>query len=322
MTKACVYLLSFAMFLLEGSLLPEAFSPPLRSKSGHSRPEGTRLHMAVTPIGPFCPFRSSAATALDSSMETVKAAGPEFASELTRIQLDMSAGQLPDPERLLRVADGLEEAVSQWETLITRLRLSQDFQTREYAKLTQAHLDTHGVTVDSIASMMRWQAGCMRAMGQNTPPPMPPPDLDLEKLMSQDSSKEKPSITAMSAAESITTSPFSPDCPAFESPNVREEYEALCRDHNALIEFGGKFESFDPLGKIRFLDEMEKIEDRWDVFFARFSLMGFLDKQYVKQCNQFLASMGMNEEEYRKLLKKCHKMMRREAEAERDRFAS
>ena len=298
----------------------DAFVSVETSRRASSLPS---LKMAVTPIGPFCPFRSDTADAMEPSVEDIQKTGPEFASEMARIQLDIQTGNTPDTDRLMRVADGLEHAVSQWETLITRLRLSEDFQTREYAKLTQAHLDTHGVTVDSVAAMMRWQAGCMRAMGQNTPPPMPPPEMDLEKLMAQANSDTKaPSITAMSAAQSITASPFSPDCPAFDSPNVKEEYEALCRDHIALIKFGAKFESFDPLGKIRYLDEVEKIEERWDVFFTRFSLMGHLDKRYLDQCDQYLASMGMTEKEYRNLLKKAHVMMRNEAEMERSRFST
>ena len=286
-------------------------------RSTHHRP----LRMALTPVGPFCPFRSSTAVEMEPKMEAMNAAGPEFATEMARVQLEMQTGQMPDPHRLLTVADGLENAVDQWERLLARLRLSQDFQTREYAKLTQAHLDTHGLTVESVAAMMRWQAGCMKAMAQNTPPPMPPPDMDLAKLMAQEQqngNKKNPSITAMSAAEKITLSPFSPDAKAFESPTVKEEYEALCRDHMALIEFGGKYDTFDPLGKLRYLDEIEKIQDRWDVFFARFRLLGALDSGYVQQCNDFLESMGLNEEDYRKLLQKCHEIMRQEAETERN----
>jgi hypothetical protein len=255
-------------------------------------------------------------------MEAVNAAGPEFAKEMTKIQLDMSIGEMPDPERLHRVADGLEQAVDQWESLVARLRLSSDFQTREYAKLTQAHLQSHGMTVDGIASMIRWQAGCMRAMANNTPPPMPPAHMDLEQLMNNNQQREKPSITAMAAAETITVSPFSKNSPAFEAPNVKQEHDTLCRDHRNLIEFGAKYDSFDPLGKFYYLDEIEKIEDRWDVFFTRFKLMGQLDATYLQQCDRFLASMGMNEEEYRKLLKQSHALMREEAEAERNLYVA
>lgn len=57
-----------------------------------------------------------------------------------------------------------------------------------------------------------------------------------------------------------------------------------------------------------------------DVFFARFSLMGALNDDYMKQCNEFLESMSMDEEDYRNLLKKAHQKMRSEAEAERNRL--
>ena len=60
-------------------------------------------------------------------MEALSVNGPEFAAEMTKLQLDMSMGEMPDPDRLKRVADGLEQAVDQWENLVTRLRLSFDF---------------------------------------------------------------------------------------------------------------------------------------------------------------------------------------------------
>jgi hypothetical protein len=278
------------------------------------------LHMAVTPIGPFCPFRSSAAVSMEPKMEAMSAAGPKLHEDIARVQLDMQTGQMPDPERLIKVAEGLEAAVHQWETLHARLRLSQDFQTREFGKLTQAHLEAYGVTVTGLVAMMRWQSGCMKAMARNTPPPMPPRELDLAKMMAQDSNrKPAPSVAAMTAAEKINRPPFSPNSKVFDSPNVKGEYEALCRDHMALVEFGGNYETFDPLGKLRYLDEVEKIEERWDIFFARFKLLGELDAAYIDQCNEFLASMGMTEDDYRKLLKKCHQIMREEAEIERNR---
>lgn len=239
--------------------------------------------------------------------------------EMTKIQLDLQTGNMPEPDRLRKVATGLDAAVTEWESLMTRLRLSSDFQTREYAKLTQALLETHGMTTDGIAKMMRWQSGCMMAMANNSPPPMIPPELDLMKLMQQsESQKQPPSITSMTAAEKITANPFTGEEDVFESPNIRTEYENLCRDHSALIEMGASYANFDPSGKIAFIDEMEKIEDRWDVFFARFQLLGKMNKTFIRQCNDFLSSMGMDEEQYRKLLKKAHQIMREDAERERN----
>ena len=282
----------------------------------------TRLEMALTPIGPFCPFRRKAGEDIDPTVEEMNQLSPDFATEMTRFQLDIQMGKTPEPERLRTVAGGINQAVDQWETLVTRLRFSTDFQTREYAKLTQAHLSNHGMTVESVGSMMRWQAGCMLAMADNTPPPMPPPDLDLSKMIEQaeqGDNKSSPSISAMAAAEQISSPPFK-DAKALESPTVKAEYEKLCQDHSGLIEFGSKYDTFDPLGKLRYLDEIEKIEERWDVFFTRFSLMGEMNEDYLRQCNAFLDSMSMNETEYRSLLKKSHQIMRVDAEAERSRL--
>jgi hypothetical protein len=267
---------------------------------------------------------------MEDKMERLSTKTPEFATEMTRIQLDFSLGQIPDAERLTRVADGLEREVANWEELVARLRLSSDFQTREYAKLTQAHLDQFNSTVESISAMVRWQAGCMRAMANNSPPPMPPAEVNLTMLMenqqqqslgSSDASLQQssspPSISAMAMAEKITAAPFDEES-AFGSPTVKEEYQRLCRDHMSLIELGGKYGSFDPSGKLMYLDEVEKIQDRWDVFFARFQLMGALNPKYIRQCNDFLASMNMDEVRYRNLLKRCHDLMRKEAEKERN----
>mmetsp|Transcript_29289 Transcript_29289/g.86757 ORF Transcript_29289/g.86757 Transcript_29289/m.86757 type:complete len:329 (-) Transcript_29289:152-1138(-) len=278
--------------------------------------------MAVTPIGPFCPFRSDAAVAVEPRMEGINTATPEFATEMARLQLDMQSGVAPDPERLRKVADGIESAVDEWENLLARLKLSNDFQTREYAKLTQAHLSKHGQTSDEIAVMMRWQSGCMRAMAENRPPPMPPANVDIMKMMqdaqgNSNSGSTPPSIAAMTTAEKITSAPFSEES-TFESDTVREEYEKLCRDHNALIQMGASYATFDPMGKIAFLDEIKKVEERWDIFFARFSLLGQLDKSFINQCNAFLESMGLDEQQFKELLKETHKIMREDAEKERN----
>ena len=302
-------------------LRANAFAPAL-AKIGVAKFSLTNkfeLNVALTPVGPFCPFRSEAAVDLDPKMEQLSSAQPEFSTEMARIQLDLQMGKAPDPERLKRVADDIDQAVDQWERLIVRLRLSPDFQTKEFAKLTQTHLETHGVTVESIASMMRWQAGCLRAMANYLPPPMPPPDLDLQSMMEQAQDESKgppPSITAMQAAQSITAAPFSPN--SFTSATIKEEYENLVRDHSNLIKYGAKYDEFDPLGKIAYLNEIDRIEERWDVFFARFKLMGAINNDYKKQCDQFLASMNMTEKDYRSLLKKCHDLMRNDAERERD----
>ena len=278
--------------------------------------------MALTPVGPFCPFRSEAAIDMEPRVEEMNSVTPDFAAEMARIQLDMQVGENPDPERLKRVASGINSAVDDWESLLTRLKLSNDFQTREYAKLTQAHLASHGQSVEEITSMMRWQSDCMLAMAENRPPPFPPAGIDIMKMMEDakknaESGKQAPSMSQMAAAEKITSTPFNGDEPAFNEPSVKEEYEALCRDHNDLIALGASYATFDPMGKLAYLDQIESIEERWDVFFARFSLLGQLNQVFVKQCNGFLDSMGLDENGFRQLLKDTHDIMRKDAERER-----
>ena len=296
-----------------------ALSSRWKNDLGRQSPrDDSARYMALTPVGPCCPFRSSAAQQMDPQMDKLNTATPELATEMARIQLDMQTGNTPDPDRMRKVAKGINEAVDEWEGLLTRLRLSNDFQTREYAKLTQAHLEIHGMTHESIASMMRWQSACMMAIADNVPPPMPPSDVDLMKIMEQ-SQQPPPSIAAMTAAGSIAPSnPFTGQEDVFDSPTVREEYLKLCRDHEGLIELGASYANFDPAGKIAYIDEIEKISDRWDVFFARFKLLGKLSKEFTRQCNDLLASMGMNEEQYNELLKKTHQIMRDDAEKERN----
>ena len=157
----------------------------------------------------------------------------------------------------------------------------------------------------------------MRAMALNAPPPMPPADLDLQQLMSRTAGdKPPPSMTRMSAAEQITSNPF--DKSALKTKTIRKEYEQLCSEHMNLIELGDRYSTFDPTGKIAFIDEIEKIENRWDVFFTRFSLMGALNPDFSRQCEAFLMSMNLSAGEYRTLLKRAHELMRHDAEEERN----
>ena len=83
------------------------------------------LRMAVTPVGPFCPFRSTAAIDIEPRMEQIQTATPEFALEMSRLQLDMQMGNTPDRDRMRHLAQGIDVAVDDWENLLTRLRLSQ-----------------------------------------------------------------------------------------------------------------------------------------------------------------------------------------------------
>ena len=279
----------------------------------------------VTPIGPFCPFKSSACA--DGSPIGEAMTGltqidmPKFAAEMARLQLTMQTGGEPDVARVRSLADDLVRAEGEWRTVLQRMRLSSDFQSREYFKLTQAFAERQGESLESMCLAMRWQADNMRAFADGMPPLSPPPGLNLEKMMMQ---QQQPGGAAaanpmaqVSAAQAVDSTPFTGREAAFESDVVREEYEGLCRDHAATVKLGEMYGSFDPLGKLAFLDALEAIEGRWDVFFSRFALMGALNPTFKEQTDAFLSSMGMDASTYREVLREAHDIMRKEAEQER-----
>ena len=88
----------------------------------------------ITPIGPFCPIRSSACAVdgvLDKGFGSLTGTAGSFAMEMKRMELDAQAGNAPEPDRMAKLADDLDSAHEAWEALLTRLRLSTDFQSRE-----------------------------------------------------------------------------------------------------------------------------------------------------------------------------------------------
>jgi hypothetical protein len=285
----------------------------------------------VTPIGPFCPFRSKV-TAYDSSAMSDMAAlsqkkMPRFATEMARLELTMANGGEPDLDAVRSMASDLAEAEREWRTMLDRMRLTNDFQSREYYQMTAAWSERQGESLETVGLMMRWQADCMEAFADGRPPLPPPPGIDLEKLARQKQQQMEAGgaggggagslIAQVSAASSINSSPFTGEEAAFSSPVVKEEYQALCRDHASTITLGSDYGSFDALGKLAYLDALEAIEARWDTFFARFDLLKCLNDEFKEQSERYLGSMGMSTQTFREVLGAAHDLMRAAAEEER-----
>ena len=204
----------------------------------------------ITPIGPFCPFKSTACAVggpLGTKMDGLTNVDmPAFASEMARLQLTMQMGGEPDMGRVGKLADDLDRALQNWDESLQRMRLSTDFQALEYFKMTTAYAETQGESLDSISLMMRWQCDNMKAFANGGVPQPPPPGIDLGKMMEkqQSGAQQGNPMAQMSAAEAVTTTPFTGDEPAFQTDVVREEYEKLCRDHASTIRLGEGFGSF------------------------------------------------------------------------------
>ena len=59
--------------------------------------------MNITPIGPFCPFRSEACRLdgnVDTGMGSLTSKSTSFMADMARLQLESQMGTEPDPERV------------------------------------------------------------------------------------------------------------------------------------------------------------------------------------------------------------------------------
>jgi len=273
------------------------------------------LEMAFTPVGPFCPFRSSKADQMDAQLDELQSKmkiESDFREELVDIQGAIEGGSDPGQGRLLHAASKMDFIVEDWEKAFSALHLSPDYQTREFILFSSAQMVNMGSDLLVAAKLMKWQAGCLRALAWNTPPPLPPSDIDLEQFLTR--SERRPPVPSFDVG-SIKEPPFLKDALA-ESELIAREHAQLCADHAGLIELGANYDTFDQSGKLSYIDEIERIEERWDILYARFGLMGKLNKGFSKKCTEFLSCMQMNEQDYRELLKQTHNAMREAARLE------
>jgi len=120
--------------------------------------------------------------------------------------------------------------------------------------------------------------------------------------------------TLLSQPAPVTALPFADDSAALRSDVVREEFAALTADHRGLIEMGADFGSWDGFGQAMFLDRVDAIEERWNVFLGRFKLLGDLNPEFLEQTEAFLAGIGLSTEEYLELHQQSHARLREAAE--------
>ena len=71
------------------------------------------------------------------------------------------------------------------------------------------------------------------------------------------------------------------------------------------------------LGNVAHVDAVEAIEERWDVFYGRATLMGSISAEFKAQTDAYLQAINLDVDGFRALLKKAHDKIRADAEAER-----
>jgi len=226
-------------------------------------------------------------------------------------------GVKPDPAYVASLADEMSQTEARWRAMLTRMRFATDFQSLEYFQVTNAWLSRQGQDRETVGLMLKWRADALRALSRGQPPPPPPPGLNLTKASAQSAPQKKIGQDLM-ARESINVGPFTGQEHVFDSEVVRSEYEQLVNDHEGIITLGEQFGTFDPVGKLAYLDALEAIEGRWDVFYSRFELLDAINPVFKQQTTALLESMGMSTEVFREVLEASHALIRKDAEAQRE----
>mmetsp|Transcript_6044 Transcript_6044/g.20618 ORF Transcript_6044/g.20618 Transcript_6044/m.20618 type:complete len:290 (-) Transcript_6044:249-1118(-) len=267
----------------------------------------------VTPVGPFCPFRSPASLSVAPGDEDLHAQAGEASLALIRLTLEVESGSVPERDRVRAVADDMERVWNRWDAFLARKRMSGDFQCLEFYWLLDACFRyRYKRSMGQAAELMKYQVDNMRAFVEGRPP-LPPPDDLLPPDM------DGGSIPPLGQPPPVTAHPFEGMEAAFESDIVRGEYERLLEDHSELISMGASYGQFDPRGKLAFLDALAQVESRWDTFMARFALMGALNEDFKSQADACLGGMGLTVTGLRDCLDEAHDILRKSALADLER---
>ena len=92
-------------------------------------------------------------------------------------------------------------------------------------------------------------------------------------------------------------------------------YSGLVAEHKKLVALGQVSGKMDRSGKLIYIDELERIEERWGIFLKRFELMGELNPLFVQQTRDYLFRLQINsDKDFLDLLKRARNMMRADAE--------
>lgn len=80
----------------------------------------------------------------------------------------------------------------------------------------------------------------------------------------------------------------------FDSQVVQEEAKKLFEDYQSLMQLGGEYGKFDREGKKMFIEQMEKLMERYRIFMKRFELSeDFMAQMTVQQLKTQLNQFGM-----------------------------
>jgi hypothetical protein len=80
----------------------------------------------------------------------------------------------------------------------------------------------------------------------------------------------------------------------FDSEVVQQEAKQLFEDYQSLTKLGGEYGKFDREGKIIFIEQMERLMERYQIFMKRFELSeDFMARMTVEQLKTQLSQFGI-----------------------------
>jgi phosphoenolpyruvate carboxylase len=80
----------------------------------------------------------------------------------------------------------------------------------------------------------------------------------------------------------------------FDSEVVQQEAKKLFEDYQSLMKLGGEYGKFDREGKKIFINSMESLMDRYQIFMKRFELSeDFMAQMTVQQLKTQLGQFGI-----------------------------
>jgi Domain of unknown function (DUF1825) len=84
----------------------------------------------------------------------------------------------------------------------------------------------------------------------------------------------------------------------FDSEVVQQEAKRLFEDYQNLVQLGSDYGKFDREGKKMFIEQMEAIMERWQIFMKRFELSeDFMAQMTVQQLKTQLSQFGMTQQQ-------------------------
>jgi hypothetical protein len=102
----------------------------------------------------------------------------------------------------------------------------------------------------------------------------------------------------------------------FDSQVVQEEAKKLFEDYQSLMQLGGEYGKFDREGKKMFIEQMERLMERYRIFMKRFELSeDFMAQMTVQQLKTQLNQFGMTPQQMFDQMEITLKRMKSEIES-------